>query len=75
MVVWRVDQPIRPCTHPFKYRLVFLKAGQRLIGFDNERGKGDHRHVRTVEAPYAFVSLDRLLDDFIREIEKWRDEL
>ena len=74
MVVWRVEQPIRPCSHFLKYRLVLLKNGRRVVGFDNERGKGDHRHVRNMEAPYAFVSLDRFLDDFIREIERWRDE-
>jgi hypothetical protein len=34
-----------PCGHPFKYRLVLIVEGRRAIGFDNERGKGDHRHV------------------------------
>lgn len=40
-VVWRLPEPVPPCGHLFKYRLVFILAGQRVIGFDNEHGKGD----------------------------------
>jgi hypothetical protein len=46
--------------------------GRRAIGFDNERGKGDHRHVEGAERPYAFVDVDRLVEDIIAEVEKWR---
>jgi hypothetical protein len=74
MVIWRLDEPIKSCTHPFKYRLVYVKNGRRFIGFDNERGKGDHQHRRVLEFPYHFVSIDKLMDDFIREIERWRGE-
>ena len=71
-VVWRLPEPVPPCGHPFKYRLVFVVAGERMIGFDNERGKGDHSHVEGVERPYAFVDVDRLIEDFIEEVERWR---
>ena len=40
--------------------------------YDNERGKGDHRHVNGIEEPYRFESLTRLLDDFQHEVETWR---
>lgn len=43
MVVWRVPKPVPPCGHCFKYRLVYVVNGTRVIGYDNERGKGDHR--------------------------------
>ena len=43
-----------------------------MIGFENKRGKGDHRHDDGVEAPYHFVGVDRLLDDFIEAVEAWR---
>jgi hypothetical protein len=42
------------------------------VRYDNERGKGDHRHVNGVEQPYGFVSLSHLLDDFQRDVENWR---
>lgn len=47
-------------------------AGVCRVRYDNERGKGDHRHVDGIEQPYRFVSLMRLLDDFERDVEKWR---
>jgi hypothetical protein len=72
LVVWRLPAPVPPCRHPFKYRLVLIVEGQRAIGFDNERGKGDHCHVEGAERPYAFVDVDRLVKDFIAEVEKWR---
>ncbi|MDO9385788.1 MAG: DUF6516 family protein [Thiobacillus sp.] len=59
-----------PCGHTFKYRLVYALDGKRLVGFDNECGKGDHKHLDGKESAYRFVSVDRLLDDFIAEVER-----
>jgi len=42
VVIWQVPQPVPPCAHSFKYRLVYIVNGFRVVGFDNERGKGDH---------------------------------
>ncbi|HSL83489.1 MAG TPA: DUF6516 family protein [Thermoanaerobaculia bacterium] len=72
MVVWRVPSPVPPGRHPFKYRLVYVVGGERVLGYDNERGKGDHRHLRGSEMPYELVSIDQLLADFVAEIEKER---
>lgn len=74
MVVWYVPAPVPPSGHRYKYRLVYVVAGRRVIGFDNERGKGDHRHVGTVELPYVFQGVDQLIDDFIEEVERWKRE-
>ena len=72
MAVWRVPEPIPPPTHGLKYRLAYIVDGQRAVGFNHERGKGDHCHLDGQERPYAFVSLDQLLEDFIREVERRR---
>ncbi len=72
MVVWRVPEPVPPTAHGFKYRLVYVVGGERVVGFDNERGKGDHCHLEGIERPYCFTTLDRLIEDFIAEVEKWR---
>ena len=72
MVVWRVPDPVPPTTHGLKYRLAYVVDGERIVGFDNERGKGDHCHLDGQEQPYAFVSLDQLLEDFIREVDRRR---
>ena len=74
MVVWRVPDPVPPSEHRFKYRLVYVVAGRRVVGFDNERGKGDHKHFGDREEPYTFVDVDRLIDDFIQEVERWKSE-
>ena len=72
IVVWRLAQPLAPCSHLYKYRLYFGAEGHCRVRYDNERGKGDHRHVNGVEQPYGFESLSHLLDDFQRDVENWR---
>jgi hypothetical protein len=72
IVVWKLPKPVPGCVHPYKYRLYYGLAGRRLIGFDNERPKGDHRHTGPTETPYAFSGPEQLIDDFLSEVEKWR---
>ncbi len=72
VVVWAVPRPVPPSEHGFKYRLVFVHDGERVVGYDNERGKGDHRHIRSVEKPYEFVDVPTLLADFMRDVEASR---
>ena len=70
MVVWRVPQPVPPSDHGFKYRLVYVVGGVRLVGYDNERGKGDHRHLGARELAYRFVDVPTLLADFMADVER-----
>lgn len=67
IIIWRVSSPVLPCTHGYKYRLVYVVGGKRVLGYDNERGKGDHRHTGDAELPYVFADVTTLLADF------WRD--
>lgn len=69
MVVWQVPEPVPPSEHPFKYRLVFVRDGERVVGYDNERGKGDHKHLGQRELRYKFVDIDTLMADFLRDVE------
>ena len=70
MIVWRVPTPITPSEHPFKYRLVFVHDGERVVGYDNERGKGDHKHIGKKEMPYQFVDEEQLLLDFWQDVKE-----
>jgi Family of unknown function (DUF6516) len=72
LVVWRVPEPVPPSEHGFKYRAAYAVGGERVVGFDNERGKGDHCHVRGKERPYAFSSVDQLIEDFIAAVDAAR---
>lgn len=68
LVVWKVPTPVPPTEHGFKYRAVYSLNGVRIVGFDNERGKGDHCHLDGKEVPYSFVSIDQLVEDFIAAV-------
>jgi len=72
VVVWELSEPLSPCTHTFKYRLYYGTGTESRVRYDNERGKGDHRHIGEKEENYAFTTIDKLLDDFERDIENWR---
>jgi hypothetical protein len=72
MVIWKVPQTVPGSHHGFKYRLYFGKEGKRFVGYDNERGKGDHRHVLGRELAYRFTSPDKLIADFLADVEEAR---
>ncbi len=69
IVIWQVPQPVPPSEHPYKYRLVYVVNGQRVVGYDNERGKGDHKHLGEREEPYRFVSPTQLMADFMADVQ------
>jgi hypothetical protein len=72
LVIWRLPKPVPPSTHDYKYRAVYIAGGKRVVGFDNERGKGDHRHMSGHEEAYAFTTVDRLVEDFIAAVDAAR---
>jgi hypothetical protein len=72
IVIWKVPKPVPPTEHGYKYRAVYVVDGVRIVGFDNERGKGDHCHIDGKELPYAFKGVDQLLEDFIAAVETRR---
>ena len=74
VVIWRLPQPDAERAHGLKYSLYYGKAGVRLVGYDNERGKGDHRHYRDHEEPYVFESVETLRADFLADVERERGE-
>ena len=40
--------------------LAFIRDNQRVVGYDNERGKGDHKHLGPREVKYTFVDIETL---------------
>jgi hypothetical protein len=72
MVIWNVPQAVAGSRRRFKYRLYFARDGKRIVSYDNERGKGDHRHMLGRELSYRFTSPDRLIADFLADVEKTR---
>ena len=72
LVIWRVPQPVDGSPHNYKYRLFYGRGSERIVGYDNERPKGDHRHLDGVEEPYAFSTVENLVRDFLADVERRR---
>ena len=74
LVLWRVPDSVAGSPHPFKYRLAYVVNDICVLRYDNEVGKGDHRHVGDVERRYKFTTPDQLITDFQTDIARWNDE-
>lgn len=74
IVIWQVPTPVPPSDHDFKYRLAYVRAGECVVRYDNERGKGDHKHLAGQELPYTFTSVEQLLNDFEADVTTIRGE-
>lgn len=73
VVVWKVPAPVPPTEHGYKYSAVYVVDGVRVVGFDNERGKGDRCHLDGVEVPYHFTDPAQLMEDFIAAVAARRE--
>ena len=69
MKIWEVPRSQKNATG-LKYSLVYVRAGKRLIGYDNAEGKGHHKHVGRLERPYSFKNVDTLIEDFLEDVRK-----
>ena len=72
MVIWRVPKSVPGSKHEFKYRLAFVVDGVCVIRYDNETGKGDHKHLGLIESPYRFTTPEKLLASFWADVDQWR---
>ena len=72
--IWRVPDPVRGSQHSFKYALAHVVDRVCVLRYDNEAGKGDHKHVGDVESPYEFTTPEQLLTDFWNDVDRWRPQ-
>lgn len=72
MAIWQVPRPVEGSAHRYKYRLFYGRDGVRIVGYDNERPKGDHCHLDGRERPYRFTTVETLIKDFLTEVRKRR---
>ena len=70
--MWQVN-PSAARPHGYKYSLVYIVKGRRVIGYDNSEGKGNHRHYGEKTEPYRFKDLKGLAKDFYRDIERFKE--
>ena len=74
MTIWLVPEPVAGSRQAFKYSLFYGHPGKRIVGYDNERGKGDHRHLEGHEEPYPFSTVETLIADFLSDVRHARGE-
>jgi hypothetical protein len=74
LALWQVPKRVAGSVHQFKYRLAYVVDGGCVLRYDNEVGKGDHRHFDRRESNYNFTTPDRLIADFQRDIARWNNE-
>lgn len=70
VVIWRVPQPVPGSGHPFKYRMALIIGGVCVMRYDNERGKGDHRHIEGREEPVRFTTMNAVFEAFLADVER-----
>ena len=74
MKIWQVPTPVRGSVHMLKYSLYYGIRGKKLVGYDNERGKGDHRHRQGKQQRYAFTTVEQLIADFLNDVRVLRGD-
>ena len=72
MSIWIVPDCVPGSSHAFKYSLYYGYPGRRVVGYDNERGKGDHRHLGDREESYRFSNVEALIADFLSDVKQAR---
>lgn len=74
MVIWKVPKAVHGSRHQYKYRLFYGRPGARIVNYDNERAKGDHRHREGLQERYRFKDVETLIRDFLADVERWRSK-
>ena len=63
---------MRGSGHEYKYALAYVVEGDCVLRYDNEAGKGDHKHLGEEQMPYVFTTPAQLLEDFWNDVDRWR---
>lgn len=69
IVIWQLPAPTSDRPHGLKYRLWAGRNSKTLVRYDNESGKGDHKHVGRTEKPYVWQGMSALVEDFLNDVE------
>ena len=70
--IWLVPVPLAGSRHLYKYRLALVSDLQCVLRYDNEVGKGDHKHFGRKQVEYNFKDVDTLLRDFHADVDAWQ---
>ncbi len=71
ILIWDVPRPVPGSHHRYKYRMALVADGACVLRYDNEAGKGDHKHVGERKAAYTFAGIETLQADFFEDVRHW----
>ena len=74
MTIWQLPRSTQERPHGLKFSLFYGGPDGRIVGYDNESGKGDHKHIRDVETRYKFIDVETMVADFLADVERIRNE-
>ena len=57
MAIWALPATTPDQPHGLKCRLFWGRTGTRVVRYDNEAGKSDHRHYEERDEPYGLLSV------------------
>lgn len=70
--ILQVTPEILGSNHQYKYSLAYIVDGVCVMRYDNERGKGDHKHIGDREYPTTFTTIENLIASFHTDINQLR---
>lgn len=74
MTIWQLPRATQERPHGLKYSLFYGGYDGRIVGYDNESGKGDHKHIRNMETRYKWIDVETMVSDFLADVERIRNE-
>ena len=74
MTMWQLPRSTQERPHGLTCSLFYGGPDGRIVGYDNESGKGDHKHIRDVEMRYKFIDVETMVADFLADVERIRNE-
>ncbi len=72
----RIIKVSQSASYPegLRYAVVYIHQNRRVVGYDNFEQKGHHKHLEDEEFPYHFESVEKLLKDFLEDVERWKSK-
>lgn len=75
LIIWELPVKTEDRPHGYKYRLYYGDSnGNCIVRYDNEAGKGDHKHIGNQEISYQFINIDLLLENFEQDVNEARNK-
>lgn len=69
-VIWQVPRSPRQ-PDGIRYRLAYIRKGGEspAVLYDNHHPKGHHKHLEGVQFSYEFAGVEKLIEDFEKDVE------